>query len=169
MKKLISLFFVFSILTLSMPLTSKEKKGAELIIQKTNGSKVEGELIAVKENSLLLKLSYSSFDVSTNIAEVKIVTIIKKPKTELGALVGFLTGGSIGALLACTSKGWGGGTTRAIAVTGVLYGLFGAIIGGGIGGGIRGDKTIIFEGKSDSEIQEILEKLREKARVKNAR
>jgi len=33
---------------------------------------------------------------------------MKKSKTEVGALFGFLIGGSIGASLAGTSKGWGG-------------------------------------------------------------
>jgi hypothetical protein len=54
MKKFISLFLVVSILLLSMPLKAKERKGADLIIQKTDGTQVRSELIAVKENSLLL-------------------------------------------------------------------------------------------------------------------
>ena len=168
MKKFISLLLVSSILGLSFPISAKEKKGADLIIQKTYGGKIEGELIAIKENALLLKLSYSSFDVSVDIAEVKTITIIKESKTEIGALFGVLIGGSIGASLAGRSKGWGGGTTQAIAISGILYGLLGGIIGGGIGGGIKSKENLIFEGKSDPEIQKILEKLRRKARIKNA-
>ena len=45
---------MFSILILSMPLKAKERKGADLIIQRTDGTQVRGELIAVKEKSLLL-------------------------------------------------------------------------------------------------------------------
>jgi hypothetical protein len=54
-----------------------------------------------------------------------------------------------------------------MAFTGILYGLFGGIIGGGIGAGIEGKEIIAFKGKSDSEIQKILEKLHKKARVEN--
>jgi hypothetical protein len=168
MKKLTALFLVFSILSLSGNMFAKERKGADLIVEKIYGGKVEGELIAVNESALLLKLSYSSFDVSIDIDEVKIITIRKESKAKIGAIFGFLMGGSIGALLARTSKGWGGGTTQAIAITGILSGLLGGIIGGGIGGGIEGKETLIFEGKSNLEIQETLEKLRKKARVKNA-
>ena len=50
MRKTISLFLMFSVLSLSVPLTAKERKGADLIVQKTGGQQVRGELIAVKEN-----------------------------------------------------------------------------------------------------------------------
>jgi hypothetical protein len=40
---------------------AEEKRGATLIIQKKDGQQVKGELIAVKENSLLLKEAESGF------------------------------------------------------------------------------------------------------------
>lgn len=63
----------------------KERKGADIIIDKIDGGKVEEELIAAKENAILLKLLYSSFDISIDIDEVKNITIIKnqKPRLEL--------------------------------------------------------------------------------------
>jgi hypothetical protein len=48
---------------------------------------------------------------------------------------------------------------------GVIAGLIGFVAGGFL---VTNKKTYQIEGKSDSEIQEILEKLRKKARVKNA-
>ena len=54
MKKSISLFLMFSILSLSVNMFAKERKGADLIIQKVDGQQVRGELIAVKQTSLLL-------------------------------------------------------------------------------------------------------------------
>jgi hypothetical protein len=167
MKKFIALLLVFSILSLSGNMFAEERRGADIIIDKTDGGKVEGELIAAKENAILLKLSYSSFDISIDIDEVKNIMIMKESKAAIGAIFGFLIGGSIGALGAAKCKGWGCGTARAISISGILFGLLGSIIGGGIGGGIKGKETFIFEGKSESEIQEILEKLRKKARVKN--
>jgi hypothetical protein len=47
MKKFISLFLVFSILLLSGNIFPKERKGAELIIQKLDGQQAKGELIAM--------------------------------------------------------------------------------------------------------------------------
>ena len=48
----------------------------------------------------------------------------------------------------------------------------GALIGSGLGGIVGAsagnDKIIQIEGKSDTEIKEILEKLRKNARIKNA-
>jgi hypothetical protein len=167
MRKAISMILVCVFLLFTGNVYAEVKNGANITIEKIYSGNVEGELIAVKENSLLLLLSYSSVDVSIRIDEIKSLTIEGKPKTALGALLGFLTGGSIGASLAGTSKGWGGGTLRAMAISGILYGILGGFIGGGIGGSITGKKTIIFEGRSDSEIQIILENLRKKARVKN--
>ena len=53
-KKFISLFLIFSLMMLSANLYAKERRGAKLIITKKDGQRIEGELIAVKPNSLLL-------------------------------------------------------------------------------------------------------------------
>ena len=55
-------------------------------------------------------------------------------------------------------------TMTGIIVGGVLGFAVGALAGAAMGA----DKQIQVEGKSESEIQEILEKLRKKARIKNA-
>ena len=44
-------------MTLSGNLIAKERRGAELIVQKKDGQQIRGELIAVKQNSLLLLVS----------------------------------------------------------------------------------------------------------------
>ena len=53
-KKFVSLFLIFSLLVLSGSLYAKERQGAKLVITKKNGHQIEGELITVKPNSLLL-------------------------------------------------------------------------------------------------------------------
>ena len=45
------------------------------------------------------------------------------------------------------------------------WGCIGALIGGIVGAGYGIDKTIRIEGKSDLEIEKVLEKLRKKARI----
>ncbi len=149
---------------------AKERKGAELIIQKKDGQQVRGELIAVKQNSLLLLERESGADVTVDIGRVSIITIVKKSNLLLGASIGLVAGATAGALF--------GGIVEPLsyessycyvqwlyfAVIGAGIGLF---IGGLFGAALREDKKIQLKGNSDSEIQVILLKLRKQARVKN--
>jgi len=96
-KKFVSLFLIFSLLTVSGNLMAKERRGAELIIQKKDGQQVRGELIAVKENSLLMLVSEA--DVSIDISDIKVITIVKESKALEWAFLGVLVGGGIGTLL----------------------------------------------------------------------
>ena len=106
MKRFISLLLVVSILSLSIPLTAKERKGADLIVQKTDGAKVRGELIAVKENSLLLKERDTGADVSVDIGDVEVIRIVKKQKILKGAGWGVLSGGVVGASFYLILEEW---------------------------------------------------------------
>lgn len=144
---------------------AKEKKGAELIIQKTDGNQVRGELIAVKENSLLLLERDSGADVSVGASDIKTITIVKKSKT--GTYVWTLL--PIGAVIgAAVSTCWRGGLVSDATLTTIgiaVGGISGILIGVIIGTAARNDEIIQFEDKLDSEIQEILEKLSKKARI----
>jgi hypothetical protein len=171
MKRYIALFLVFSMLTLPIPLTSKERKGADLIIRKTDGTLERGELIAVKENSVLLLDRESGTDVTVDINDIYLITIVKKSKFLKGAGLGFLIGAGIGILIPAGYSVFddlGEDPELAYFGLGVLGGALGLFFGalGGLAAGT--DKIIQFEGKSDSEIQEILAKLRKKARIRNA-
>ena len=186
MKKFISLFLVFSVLLLSGNMFAKERKGADLILQKTDGQQVRGELIAVKENSLLLLDRDTGADVTVDIGDISSIEIVKKSKTLAWGSIGLLSGGVMGALVGYMEGDdppgygmwWGHRISWDIGILtagekalnyGILIGLSGAILGGIIGAIAGTDKTIQIEGKSDSEIQEILEKLRKQARVRNSR
>jgi hypothetical protein len=167
MKKLIALLLVFSILSLSGNLYA-EKKGADLIILKIDGTQVRGELIAVKKNSLLILERYSGSDVSVGIMDIQGI-IIKKSKPLLGASLGFLTGVGVGALgteIGWDFLSWAPNDTktkyRIMAWIGVICGLLGALIGKAIA---DDSETFTFEGKSDLEINRTLEYLRENARI----
>ncbi len=171
-KKFMSLFLVFSLVILSMNLYAKERRGAKLIITKKDGQLIEGEIITVKPNSLLL-LDTEGKDVSVDIADIKVIRIVKKSKAGKAALLGGLFGGLSGALVAVYTyeEAW---TGAGVGVP-ILYGLILGAIGGGIGaligalsGAIAGtDKTIQIEGMTDSEIQETIDKLRKKARIRD--
>jgi len=168
MRKAIAVLLVFSLFWLSGNLYAK-KKGADLVIEKKNRWYEKGELIAVKQDSLLL-LNSSGADVSVDIENIKTVTIAKNSKTALGAGIGFLIGAAIGisALANENSRpkqGWV--NLEFPSYYGAVLGLPTALVGAIIGAAAGSDETILMEGKSDSEIKQILENLRKKARVSN--
>ena len=153
------------ILVLPLGLTAQERKGANLLIVKLDGEQVRGELIAVKESSLLL-LSESGADVSVDVKEIKVITIVKKSKALLGAGLGYAIGVSSMIILsmAATEGEWTLEETLSFPEL-WIFSLPFALIGGFIGGKVGKSKTIQIEGKSASEIRESLEYMREKARI----
>jgi hypothetical protein len=154
-KKFISLFLVFFLLMLSTNLYSKERRGAKLLITKKNGGKIEGELIAVKEDSLLILTKWIERDVSVDIADVEVITIVKKSGFGKGSLYGLLLGGVAGGAVAAsaiirsegdTAPGEGIlGTSLYVAIGGLIGFSFGTIIGATTGT----DKKIQLEGMTD--------------------
>jgi len=161
-------------LVLSSNLLAEEKRGANIEIYKTKPKMegtpfekpdIRGELIAVKVNSLLILDSESGADITVGIEDVKVIKIMKKSKAWGGTFLGLMIGGFAGAALGSS----GGGDSAAIGalIVGIGVGIVGAFVGAVIGSSFRIDEIIQFEGKSDSEIKEILEKLRKKARIKN--
>ena len=163
-KKFISLFLVFSLVMLCVNLYAKERRGAKLIVTKKDGQQIEGELITVKPSSVFL-LDTEGKDVSIDNADIDLIRVVKKSKALLGAGIGFLIVGSImlGLLSGVDEFTLGG------PISWALY--FGVVVGvpvGTLAGVVAGtDKTIQIEGMTDSEIQETLDKLRKKARVRN--
>ncbi len=169
MRKAISLFLVFSFLVISGDIFAKERKGADVIIQRIDGTQVRGELIAVKEESILLLDRDMGVDVSVDIEDIMAIRIVKKGNAGGAFLIGGAIGASVGYLTYSKpeSKGWitiDFGPGMNVAGFGILGGLIGLVIGAFSGT----DKTIQIEGKSDTEIRGILEKLNQQARVKNA-
>ncbi len=174
MKKFTALLLIFSLMAISCATmttqrqkrfeSSKERKrGATLIITKKDGRQIEGELITVKPNSLLL-LNTEGKDVSIDIADIRAIRIVKKSKALLGAGLGFLVGGGIGAAVGGLIKQatWLDGIVEICAVIGGLFcGIFGISAGASAGK----DKTIQIEGMTDFKIQETMDKLRKKARI----
>jgi len=159
MKKFIALFLVITFIVMNcaykrgegINLEPGQKPGVKLVVQKTDGEQIRGELIAVKENSLLLLESESGADVSIDIADIRIIRIVKG-----GILYGLLVGGSIGLIVSVLNPEEEGSFWGSIIVIGIPLALL-----------IEKDKTIQIEGMTDSEIKEALEKLRSKARIPN--
>ena len=132
----------------------KERRGAEVIVNKHDGTQIKGELFAAKRTSLLLLESQSGADLSVNVGEINNITIVRKSKALLGAGIGavsgvilFLPWRKMGVLL------WGA--------------LSGFLEGAGIGAIASADRTYQIENQSQEEIERILRILRTKARIPN--
>jgi len=139
-----------------------KKKGAHLVVEKQDGQFIEGELLSVKENSLLVMTSGSETGVTIDINEIEKIKIKRKNKSGKGALLGagacFLIGSVAGANNSVLRDNVGGNL-------GLIAAVPGALIGGIVGAMIPGSyKTIPVKGKSPSKIKKIMELLKEKAR-----
>lgn len=166
MREAISLLLVFSILLLSGNMFAKERKGADLIVNRTDGTQVRGELIAVKQNSLLLMDRDSGADVTVEVSDIGKIKIVNKSKHALGISLGLAVGGAAGTLAGYEGSKlfWVFDERKTWAWIG---GIIGMVSGALIGSLLSGPRTIRVLEKSKTEIQEILEKLSKKARVKN--
>jgi hypothetical protein len=153
---------------LSTNLYAKERQGAKLQITKKDGIQIAGELITVKQNSLLL-LDTEGWDVSVGIADIRNIRILKKSKAGTGALYGLLIGGVFGVLdgIREGKDAWLFSSSELAAMGGLVFGLLGALLGAGIGAVAGTDKTIQIEGKSELEIREAMNKLSKKARIRD--
>ena len=162
---------------LSVNLYAQKGQGAKLIVIKKDGqTTVMMELIAVKENSLLF-LDTQGKDISVDIGDINIIHIVKRSTfSSSRAVRGSLIGGCIGALYGLVSYRtnlppvWYEMTTSQKAIVcGLLFATAGGVIGAFSGRKEYKIKTIQLEGMTDSEIQETLDKLRKKARVRDYR
>jgi len=174
-KKFTTLLLIVSLMTIGCATMGMRKQGghgATLIITKTDGQLIEGELITVKPNSLLL-LNTEGKDVSVDIADIKVIRIKKKSKANLGAGIGGAIGGGIGLykiVSACKAEDADGSFYSYFLLGSLVVpaaAIVGAVIGGGIGALVRGDDVIYLTGMTDSEIKEALDKLRKKARIRD--
>ena len=165
---LISLIFLF---IFSNNLEAGAKRGAEIVVQKNDGSQIRGELIAVKKSSLLLLDSESGIDVSVNTTEIEIVHVLKGPKTGLGAISGFLVGGVIGATAVGKDKNCGQcpNSARRNIIGGALVGGIGALIGALIGSSAGNNEIIILKNLPQEALESELERIRSKARIRDFR
>jgi hypothetical protein len=173
MKKIMTLVIGVSLLFPSGALFAKERHGAEIEITVNLGPNIEGELIAVTQD-LILVLE-DGLKKSIKISDINVITVVKRgSKVGKGAISGVLVGGIGGGLIGFASGLPSGNTSLKFHFEGVGAAIgvaIGALIGAGTGaliGSVYRFKAnaefFQINGKSDSEIKEILTKLRSKAR-----
>jgi hypothetical protein len=159
--KLIASALIVLFLVLPAGLSAKERRGANLVVTRLDGSQVAGELIAVKRDSLLL-LSYGR-DESIDLADIKSIRIVRKSRAGKGALYGFLAGAVGGALWGSANQApmWGNDT---VWVAGAYYGAIGLLSGLLLGSVAGVDSSFTVAGKPEAVVNEYWVKLRTHAR-----
>ena len=143
-----------------------DRRGANLIITRKDGLRVEGELIAVKPEALLL-LSPAGKDESVALADILSIKIPRKSRAWERSRWGLLAGAAAGAL-------YGAGVGEAdVPIPPFAFGAiyFGAI--GGVAGLIAGmaydvGGEIILPGQPESLVHKALARLDRRAREPGA-
>ena len=168
-EKLTALILVFSLVVLSGNLSAAQRKGVKLVIQKTDGQEVAGELVTVKRDALLILDAETESDTAVPLNDINVITVDNKSLMfELGLGAALLAGAARLSLHSALEKDLANteGATEHQVQEVWLWGA----IGGGVGaiaGAVSGiNKTIHIQGESDADIQSSLEKLSKKARVR---
>ena len=141
--KTVALLMAFSLLACSASLSAKERRRAEVVVQKLDGQQVRGELIAVKQDSLLLLDSSTATDVSIDIPGIKTINVIKKSKTALEVGLGLGMGGAAAAVgYGSSSLFWHADERQTWARIGGAIGLLSGVL---IGIALSSPETIQVE------------------------
>ena len=149
---------------------SKGRRGAQVVVILRDGGTIEGELIAVRENSLMiLDPDPTGTDLSVVIADVSQVRLQRRKRVPSPAgVLGVVVGAASGATYALVRSG---GHEDFVMPGALACGLLGALLGGAIGFGVAGvggeyrEQVINFAPMTDSQIRLALARLRAQARI----
>ncbi len=149
-----------------------KRNGAQLQITKLDGDVIEGELLKVKDNSLLVMTTGSETGVTVDMNEIIQLKIKKKRTFGKGAVPGLLVGVGIGIVAGLAGNYDGEGFIKSKGEGAFASGLTLGVLGlgvGGITGSLGGQyyKKIQVQGKSPYKIRKIMLKLKEMARFKD--
>lgn len=165
-KVLAALLAVLVVAAVAPDLNAKTRRGARVIITGTDGDRTEGELIAVKPESLLL-MTADGRDRSVDIASIAQVKVKKRSKILLSMLIGtaagIAAGGVLGALDSDGSLLDPLDTTLDMTAMGAV-----GLVGGGVTGLVlSAPKTVKMRDVSGQELETKLAQLRKYARVRD--
>ena len=77
-ERFIALFLIISLVTVTGNLTAAERKGVRLIIHKTDGQQIDGELISIKRDSILILDTTTEVDTTVNINVIDFIHVKNK-------------------------------------------------------------------------------------------
>jgi len=162
LSRMVAAALVWGMLVLPGALSAGERRGANILLALKDGHTLAGELIAVKPESLIL-ISPTGKDESVGLADIAVITIVRKSKAWQGFLIGFVpaaVGGAIwGHHMADDDMG-----DRAAIAYGMIFGALPGLIGLAIGAGAGLDTEIAFAGLPDEERDRVLARLDGQAR-----
>ena len=161
------LLFCLIYILIAPLLEAKEKRGAEVLIRKTDKTEVRGELIAVKPDSLLILDFKTGADITTYVNEIYDIKVIKKSHPWRGAGIGLLAGIAVGAIYGAINPGTAEPWYFYITAWPVVTGPPGALVGAIASGLIAIDKTYLIHGLPPGSVNVTLNDLKKKARVKD--
>jgi hypothetical protein len=106
--KLTVVLIALSVLLGPFDLTAREKRGAWLRIEKIDGSWLDGELLSVKENSILVMANGQGRIVGLDDIDSLIIVNKSKAVSKMGAAIGYaaILGFAIGLLQGSDKDGW---------------------------------------------------------------
>jgi hypothetical protein len=150
--------------TLCLPsgLAAKQRRGADLIVTRLDGSQAAGELVAVKPDSLLL-LSESR-DLSVARGEVRTVRIVRRSHGALFAGIGGAAGAVVGATAGAYIFNSISDDQPGALSGGLAFGALGALAGLIANAVISGDSHVLIEGKPEEDAARLWERLRRYSR-----
>jgi hypothetical protein len=162
--KLIASVLVVSFLVLPADLSAKERRGADLIVTRLDGSQAAGELIAVKRDSLLL-LNNVGRDESIDLAAIKSVRIVRRSRAGLFAGIGGAAGAAVGAAVGIYKGGGDDESGPASIRGGVVYGALGALAGLLAGSMVNSDTHFTVAGKTPEAVAGFWDELQAYSRM----
>jgi hypothetical protein len=162
--------FVFLAIWLVLPtnpLQAKDRRGATVRVGLKTGASVQGELILVREDSLLIR-DRSGRELAYNIGEIMSLSITGRRRFP-AAFVGFVAGVAVGYAVGANPTNWPHAEETLVLNgigKGLLFGGLGALAGSLLSMNSRREDTRYFllEGMTERQVQEALALLRKKAR-----
>lgn len=163
--KLPAVALALAVLIAPPGLAAGSKRGADLVVSRVDGSKISGELIAVKPDSVLL-LDERGRDVTVEKVEVRSIRVLGRRRTGKGILYGSLIGFSAGAILgAATGKIDNYSSGASSFLLGIPAAFLGGLIGLGAGYAKRDGATMDLAGATHDVQNAFWDRLRELART----
>ena len=153
----------------------KERREAQVIVTKRDGTVVQGELLAVRDANVIIMDRSTSGGITVGLQEIQEVKVVRSSKVLKKMGKGFLFGGLIGAglgFLAWDPDAEGfvlqANTRAGNAMLGaIVVGVVGTMIGG-IAGGFSGiDKKITIHSATPEDISRLVVQLRPLARERS--
>ncbi len=143
-------FALVAALFLPSPASAKGRRGANVRVACLDGRQIEGELIAVKEDAVLL-LSPSGRDWSVELKSIESVRILRKSHKGTLTLCGFLAGGAAGAYIGYQTRDED--LSFPPLLGGAILGGIGALAGWAASAAIGTDTTFTLAGEPGETIK----------------